>query len=874
LKLIKFGLITRIALLVVCVEVVAFGSLGWFYTDRFSTAAEKQIRSRLHLVGKMIADDELAVSAISRQALVSELVGAPYLDGMVIGGNGRVIVSTNPAYLGRPASGIPGLDFQWLADSAPAEQFIAGTDTLTGVTHIRSTAGGSPLYYTVIRISTAELNAQKQSIVLWGQIGSVLFILFSSAGIVLIAQRLITRRVRTSLAVLKDVENGALDARIPVSSNDELGQLQRGINSMTAEVGALLNQHRRNEEELSTILNAIGDGVIAVGTDGRVLRCNPSAAAFLGESVDYLENGQISELLPELPGENDQRWWRAPESLTALGRIHFERKEPDGSLRSIELGHGPIKDPDGTVVGAVLVLQDITARKRDEEKIRTTSQLLDSIVENIPNMIFLKRASDLRFVFFNKAGEQLLGFQREELLGKNDYDFFPKEQADFFAARDREVLGSTAVLDIPEESIDTRHRGPRILHTRKLALLDGKGEAEYLLGISDDITEHKHYEATLEREAQEWTQAMDSFADAIYLLDMNRRVVRANKTFYALAGSAPEQAIGRHLAELVHPRGEHGLCPVCLAQEERRDAVITLEADDPNNFAGYPVEVTLKVIRDISGDPHYLLGSIHDLTNTRKFESELRRLNESLERRVQEEVAKNREKDAMMIQQSRLATMGEMMHNVAHQWRQPLSAMSLILTNIEDDFNYGELNREALQKHVETGIMLAKKMSSTIDDFRNFFHPDHAPSRFNLKDSIQEALHLMEASFRNNEIRVELDAAEDIYVEGFANEYSQVLLNVLANAKDVLMSKRGSGVVHISVVRTNGMGEVRIRDNGGGISEEALPKIFDPYFSTKETGSGIGLYMSRMIMSHMHGQITARNVEGGAEFIASVPIAS
>lgn len=870
----KFGLITRIALLVISVEVVAFGALGWFYTDRFSSAAEKQIRSRLHLVGRMIADDELAISSISRQSLVQDMVGAPYLNGMVIGGNGRIIVSTDPSHLGRSATSVPGIDARWLADSAPAEQFILGKDTLTSVTHIQSTAGGAPLYYTVITISTTELNAQKRSIVIWGQAGSILFILLSSAGIILIAQRLITRRVDASLAILKKVENGALEARIPVTSDDELGQLQHGINSMTAKVGTLLNQHRRNEEELGTILNAIGDGVIAVGPDGGILRCNPTAAAILGISTDAIENSRLIDLLPELSGDDDQRWWRSQESLTAPGRLYFERPGTDGIPRSIELGHGPIKDPEGGVIGAVLVLQDITARKQAEEKIRSTTQLLDSIVENIPNMIFLKRASDLRFVLFNKAGEQLLGYERNDLLGKNDYDFFPREQADFFTSRDRQVLQSATVLDIPEERIDTRHHGQRILHTRKLALHNSKGEAEYLLGISDDITERKHYEQALEREAQEWTQAMDAFADAIYLMDMEHRVVRANKMFYAMTGSDPAHTLGKPIAQLMHPHGETGSCPVCLAQENRQDLAVTLEPGDPHNPTGLPVEVTVKVIRDTSGNPHYLLESIHDLTKARELENELRSLNESLELRVREEVAKNREKDAMLIQQSRLATMGEMMHNVAHQWRQPLSALSVILYNIKDDFELGEMNRDSLEQQVKTGAMLAQKMSSTIDDFRNFFRPDQVVSRFSLKNSVREALNLVEASFRHSEITVIVDDAKDVFAEGYANEYSQVLLNVLSNAKDVLASKKGRGEVRVSIAEQNGMGEVRIRDNGGGIPEETLPKIFDPYFTTKDSGTGIGLYMSRMIMGHMHGQITARNVADGAEFVIAVPLAA
>jgi len=535
LTVIRLGLIARIALLVIGVEVAAFSVLGWFYIDQFSSAVDERTRSRLHLVGQMIGQDELAIHAISRQALIGQLVGAPYLNGMVIGGNGRVIVATDSAQLGRLASEVPGFDPGWIAETAPAEQFIAGHDSLTGVMHIRDASGGAPIYYTVITISTAELEARKRAIALWGQVGSLLFILLSSAAIILIAQRLITRRVHSSLGVLKEVEEGALDARIPVTSEDELGQLQRGINSMTAKVGALLEQHRRNEEELTTILNAIGDGVIAVGPDGGVLRCNPSATAILGQSAQSCAGSHITDFLPELSAESHPPWWCAHDSLTAQGRIHFERPGPDGQARSIELGHGPIKDADGSVLGSVLVLQDITARKQAEEKVRATSRLLDSIVENMPSMIFLKRAADLRFVLFNKAGEELLGYDRQDLLGKNDYDFFPQEQAEFFTAKDREVLASTTLVDVPEEAIDTRKRGRRILHTRKLALRNGAGEPEFLLGISEDITDikrnadeleqHRHH---LERLVEERTAELSQAKDAAESANRAKSVFLAN----------------------------------------------------------------------------------------------------------------------------------------------------------------------------------------------------------------------------------------------------------------------------------------------------------------------------------------------------------
>ncbi len=116
-------------------------------------------------------------------------------------------------------------------------------------------------------------------------------------------------------------------------------------------------------------------------------------------------------------------------------------------------------------------------------------KFLDSIIENIPHMIFIKDAKDLRFVRFNKAGEDLLGYSRKELIGRNDYDFFPKEEADFFTTNDRKVLEGQRSVDIPEEPIHTRFKGRRILHTKKIPLMDEKGNPRYLLGISEDITD-------------------------------------------------------------------------------------------------------------------------------------------------------------------------------------------------------------------------------------------------------------------------------------------------------------------------------------------------------------------------------------------------
>ncbi len=141
----------------------------------------------------------------------------------------------------------------------------------------------------------------------------------------------------------------------------------------------------------------------------------------------------------------------------------------------------------------------MTENRHQEEELRRVTAFLDSIVENIPDMIFVKDAGDLRFVRFNRAGEELLGYSRDDLLGMNDYDFFTPEQADFFTENDRNVLNEGRIVDIPEEPIQTRNRGERILHTRKVPIPGVNGEPEFLLGISEDITDQKQVREALRK---------------------------------------------------------------------------------------------------------------------------------------------------------------------------------------------------------------------------------------------------------------------------------------------------------------------------------------------------------------------------------------
>jgi signal transduction histidine kinase len=280
------------------------------------------------------------------------------------------------------------------------------------------------------------------------------------------------------------------------------------------------------------------------------------------------------------------------------------------------------------------------------------------------------------------------------------------------------------------------------------------------------------------------------------------------------------------------------------------------------------VNLILEQQRDEIADKNEELEQQHEEILTQSHELET--INRHLEERVIAELSKNRKKDVMLIQQSRQAAMGEMIGNIAHQWRQPLSAVAVIIQNIQEAYNYNEINREYLENKVKQSMELIDYMSQTIDDFRNFFKPEKSPSIFNVREVVNKCISFVRETLRSNNIEYEFHASEDIFVKGFSNEYSQVVLNLISNAKDILVERKMKNPkIEITLFRKEEKSYLYVADNGGGIAPEIKEKIFTPYFTTKEQamGTGIGLYMSKTIIEkNMGGSLTFMDIEGGTEF--------
>lgn len=296
------------------------------------------------------------------------------------------------------------------------------------------------------------------------------------------------------------------------------------------------------------------------------------------------------------------------------------------------------------------------------------------------------------------------------------------------------------------------------------------------------------------------------------------------------------------------------------------------------------VELVVTVIRGERNEITGYLGVAQDITERKEAENELRRinldldearqtaeeLNRTLEQRIKTALGDIRQKDRLLIQQGRLAAMGEMINNIAHQWRQPLNNISLLIQKLQLLYCAGELTPQQCEQDVAKAMETIQYMSSTINNFRNIFRNDYERQHFCVNTAVAKVLEFLAAGMASQGVTVSCDEQAEVYAEGYVGEYHQVLINILNNAREALLGHAPPEPrICVRICALDGHSVVTIRDNGGGIAADILPRIFDPYFTTKfkSQGTGLGLFMAKtLIENHMQGRLSARTIDHGAEF--------
>lgn len=554
------------------------------------------------------------------------------------------------------------------------------------------------------------------------------------------------------------------------------------------------------------------------------------------------------------------------------GRLETENSEWKWVLL---LGAIVDRDSQGCPTKMLGTVTDTSDIKRLADQVQENVQRLRDITDTLAEGLLVQDANGC-ITFVNPEAKAILGWDENELIGCNAHERIHSRQVDGALLTTDQCHIQSAIKSGKSfigETLFQRKDGSMIPVSVSVAPFRKNSRISESVIAFRCIDEQLKTQQKLKETLRELNIILNSAQAGIGLVK-DRKFIWVNKQMMKMFGYHAKE-IQSKSTRMVYPDDEtyetvgYQAYPL-LAQGKTFEQECRLQRKNGETFWCQ--------LRGSAIDPGNLVkGSIWIIVNIdrlKKTEQGFQELNQELEKRVFEETRKNIEQERILTHQARHAAMGEMIGNIAHQWRQPLNTLGLVIQNIVLDYQEGTLNGKTLAEYKETAINTVQKMSQTIDDFRNFFQPNRLEETFSLLKPIQEALSLILASMKNNNVSVTVDCPTDLVAFGLPNEFAQVILNLLANAKDALVEKNiPLKKIEISAHAENNRAVICVRDNGGGIPADIIERIFDPYFTSKESGTGIGLYMTRVIVEqHMHGKITCRNTQSGAEFILVIPL--
>ena len=483
---------------------------------------------------------------------------------------------------------------------------------------------------------------------------------------------------------------------------------------------------------------------------------------------------------------------------------------------------------------------------------------LNTVVDNIPNMIFIKDARELRFIRINHTGEQLLGLTTQELIGKNDYDFFPESQADFFTRMDREVLESGIEVNIPEEQIDTSTQGKRWLHTRKVPILNDKDQPTYLLGISEDITESRQAEIDRKKTEIRFQTLFDSAADSIFVIDPEGKILETNRYACEHSGYEKHEIIGQNIKRFFTKESQNTCDCNFPGLRERgyNRADIEFVCKDGRIIQ---MECMATGVPDESGCLTSFLIIQRDVTDKKQTEEEIQR--------------QQRELAHVM----RLSTMGEMASGVAHELNQPLTALVSYCGTAATLVNSLPSPSPQLGDLLERAEKQAHRASQIIWHLRDFLSKeDDHKEPVDVDRVIKGVIDLIKPELKDRHVKVEHHSgARGCKIMANKVQIEQVLVNLVMNSLEAIKDSKittGNILIRTQLLPDDSI-ETTVTDNGPGIDADMVGTIFSPFQTSKPSGMGMGLSISRSIIETHDGKLWAdEQYRDGALFGFNLPV--
>ncbi|WP_343729470.1 PAS domain-containing protein [Duganella sp.] len=662
------------------------------------------------------------------------------------------------------------------------------------------------------------------------------------------------------------------------------GDLLRHSQELERLVAERTSQLEKNRSQLETLYATAPVGLSYVDAELRVLRINDYLAALNQQKAIAHLGRHIGDMIPDHAVrrqvlEDYRIVLESGKPLTGLERTGYPASSPD-QLHHWVVSYYPQFGTDGKIIGITALLLDVTAQKRVEAELLRSRQLLSSVLENIPAMIFLKRAGDLRFEIFNRFGAQMLGTTSEHIVGKTDYELVPAAMADAFKAADQQVLATApgVVTEIMEEPLETA-AGRRYLTTRKVALRDEHGQPTHVLGISLDITDRKEAKevlrATAERlsASERFVRAVtDNLPGMVAYWDASLHCRFANRYFLDWHGVSQDDIIGAGMPDVVGQQ----------QYAEGAPYVAAALAGEPQGFGGrlqWPSgEIShtwVNYIPDLddNGAVKGFFVLVSDITELKETELHLQELNEELI------LARDRAEAASRAKSEFLA-------NMSHEIRTPMNAI-IGLARLLEEAPLAPRERGYLHK-----IQFAtQSLLSLVNDVLDFSRVEAGQlvlehATFNLQH-ILDSISVMlsgSASDKGVELVYDIDPSMPTELAGDPMRLQQVLLNLVSNA--IKFTAHGEVVLTVRPAPGSArpgdravLVEFRVRDTGIGIAPEQQAGIFDAFSqadsstSRKFGGAGLGLAICRQLADMMGGAISVTSEPGrGAEFLFACPL--
>lgn len=698
-------------------------------------------------------------------------------------------------------------------------------------------------------------------------------------------------------------DGSLLDCQVILQASEVDGQtvlmaLFRDISGRKRAEAQLRDAHRF----LQTVLDSIPIRVFWKDRDGVYLGGNEGFARDAGKANAQEIVGCRDDALA-VPADVE-RYRASDREVMESGQPKLAYVETmtrsDGTRMWLRTSKVPLRDLQGTIVGVLGAYDDISQWKEAEDRLKDRETILSAIFAQAGDAIELTDMESLRFVEFNDTGPRLLGYSRAEYAALRVSDIIAdRSEADIRALGARLQVGESS-------QFQARHRRKdgSIVYAEVAVSVIRHHDRNYWLAVWSDISERLQAQEKLRQQIAFTEAVIEAEVDGVAVSQASEaspygQFIVWNRAMRKLTGYTIEEInrIGWGKALYGTPvEEERSLQRLALLRHgfhlNGEERVITRKDGQQRTVRLYTTFVSLPgaalhvllVTHDVTAQKRDE-QEIQELTNTlerrvaerteqlQAAERELKTLNESLARQVADKVEEIREKDYLLVEQARHAAMGEMIGNIAHQWRQPLSMLSLVIQNLRYDAQEGRLGAGNLDAYIAKAMRAIEQMTGTIDDFRDFFKPSRLPEYFAPLRVVEECRAMLDASLKTNDINLSVGGSAELLLHGYPSEFSQIVLNLIGNAKDALLERRmEGGRITVEVYARDARVFVTVADNAGGISDEHMEKIFDPYFTTKSKGTGIGLYMTKTIIEqHMNGAIHAENVGDGALFVIELP---